>query len=124
MVFVALVTALWGLALFWTDSGPLSAVWAWPEDLLTSRLIGVMLLTIAAGAWYTRSDADSAAPMLAMMFVYGVGVAGAGLAHFYAGKPLPAAYVAAFSLVALGSLAAGLQTRLAGSSHKNKTPNG
>ena len=33
-----------------TDSGPVPFVWVWPGDLLTSRLIGVMLLTIAVGA--------------------------------------------------------------------------
>jgi surface polysaccharide O-acyltransferase-like enzyme len=47
---VAAVCALWGLALFVTDDGPSALIWVWPGDLLTSRLIAVMLLTIALGA--------------------------------------------------------------------------
>ena len=42
----AAVTALWGLALFVTGNGPSGLIWVWPGDLLTSRLIAVMLLTI------------------------------------------------------------------------------
>jgi hypothetical protein len=111
----AIVTLVWGLALFWTDNGPSALIWAWPGDLLTSRLIGVMLLTIAAGAWYSQSAAGSAPAMLAMMVAYGVGVAAAGLGNVVAGKPLPLGYFLAFSLMAVVSLAAGLLSRTASS---------
>lgn len=49
MLFAAALTGLWGLALFVTDSGPIAAIWVWSGDLLSSRLIGVMLLAIATG---------------------------------------------------------------------------
>ena len=43
----AVLTAIWGLALFLTDAGPATLIWVWPGDLLTSRLIAVMLWTQA-----------------------------------------------------------------------------
>src|SRR5437588_2672919 len=49
-VVVAIVLGLWGLALFVTDAGLSSLMWVWPGDPLTSQLIGVMLLALAAGA--------------------------------------------------------------------------
>lgn len=61
---VAVVTALWGLALFITDNGPWGLIWAWPWDLLTSRLIAVMLFTIAVGAVYALRYADVSRVML------------------------------------------------------------
>jgi hypothetical protein len=110
---VALLTLVWGLALFWTDSGPVSWIWVWPGDLLTSRLIGVMLLTIAVGAWYGEPASETSGPMLAMLFVYGTGVTAAGLWNLFAGKAPPLVYCLAFSLFALGSLVVGLIARLA-----------
>ena len=53
LVAVAVVAALWGMALFVTDDGSSELVWAWPGDLLSSRLIGVMLVTVASCAVYS-----------------------------------------------------------------------
>ena len=64
---VAAVTALWGLALFVTDSGPSGSIWVWPGDLLTSRLIAVMLLTIAVGAVYALRSVDVSRVMLGVI---------------------------------------------------------
>jgi hypothetical protein len=64
---VAAVTALWGLALFVTDSGPSGSIWVWPDDLLTSRLIAVMLLTIAVGAVYALRSVDVSRVMLGVI---------------------------------------------------------
>jgi hypothetical protein len=102
---VGVLTALWGLALFITDSGPSPLVWVWPGDLLTSRLIGVMLLTVAVGALYARPRADTARVMLALSLVYGLGLAAASLWNAFQGLPIKVSYLIVFSLIFLGSLA-------------------
>jgi len=79
LVIIAIVTVLWGLALIVTDDGPSTLIWVWPGDLLTSRLIGVMLLTIAAGAIYSLPARGTARPMLAMILTYGLGLSLASL---------------------------------------------
>ena len=100
---VAIVTALWGLALLITDNGPSPLVWVWPGDLLTSRLIGVMLLTIAAGSLYSRNAQGLARPMLAMNAVYGLGLSIASLWNLLAGKPIKPSYALVFGIVFLVS---------------------
>jgi hypothetical protein len=103
LTLIAVVTAVWGLALFLSDSGPSRWVWVWPGDLLTSRLIGVMLLAIAAGAVSSRLYAGAARLMLAFTATYGLGVAAAGLWNALAGRPIPLAYVLVFSAIFAGS---------------------
>jgi hypothetical protein len=105
-VLVALSTGIWGAALFLTDSGPLGPVWVWPGDLLTSRLIAVMLLTIAAACLYSIRSASAAAVTLAIIAVYGLGAAVAGLLNIAAEKPVPALYVLA--LGGIGAVSAGM----------------
>lgn len=100
---VAVVTALWGLALLITDNGPSPLVWVWPGDLLTSRLIGVMLLTIAAGSFYSLSSRGLARPMLAMNCTYGLGISVASLWNLLADKPVKPSYALVFGLVFLVS---------------------
>jgi hypothetical protein len=102
---VAVVTALWGLALFVTDDGPSALVWAWPGDLLTSRLIAVMLFTIATGAAYALLFADLSRAMLGAIAVYGFGVTLANLWNVFAGKPINPSYVVVFGLMFLVSVA-------------------
>lgn len=101
---VALVTGLWGVALFVTQQGPSALIWLWPQDLLASRLIAVMLLTIATASLYSLRSATLARTTLAMTLLYGVGGVAAALWNALAGKPIPIAYVTAFGLLALGSL--------------------
>jgi len=101
LLLVAAITALWGLALFITDSGPSPLVWAWPGDLLTSRLIGVMLLTIAAGSVYSLNASGLARLMLAMNFTYGLGLSIASLWNYLAGKPVKWSYAVVFGVVFL-----------------------
>ena len=72
---VAAVMAVWGLALFITDSGPSPFIWVWPGDLLSSRLIAMMLWAIAAGAAFALPRTDTARLMLGVTLTYGVGVA-------------------------------------------------
>ena len=100
---VAAVTALWGLALFITDNGPSHLIWAWPGDLLTSRLIAVMLLTIAVGAVYALRYADVSRVMIGVIAIYGFGVTLANLWNILVSKPVNPAYVAAFGIMFLVS---------------------
>jgi hypothetical protein len=100
---VAAITLLWGLAIFATDSGPSNLIWAWPGDPLSSRLIGVMLLTIAAGSTYSMRYADTARLMLAMIIVYSLGLTIATLWNIFYGLPLKTLYTAIFGVIFLVS---------------------
>lgn len=103
LLAVAVVCGLWGLALFATDRGGSILIWVWPGDLLSSRLIGVMLLTIAAGAVYGRGEEEVARPVLALLTTYGVGVMAAALVNVWINKPAPLAYLGFFGALALVS---------------------
>jgi hypothetical protein len=103
-IIVAVLTGLWGAALFITDNGPISLIWVWPGDLLTSRLIAVMLFTIAAAALYSLRHADAARVTLAMLTVYGLGAALANLWGLTAGKPVQPLYLVTFGAIGLVSL--------------------
>lgn len=96
LLIVAVVTGLWGLALFLTDDGPSKLIWVWPGDLLTSRLIAVMLWTIAAGAIYAMRDHDTASLMLTAIVIYGFGVALATGWNAFLGLPVRLSYFVAF----------------------------
>ncbi|MFN8421943.1 MAG: hypothetical protein U0470_00645 [Anaerolineae bacterium] len=100
---VAVVAALWGLALFATDDGGIVWLWLWPGDLLTSRLIAVMLLTVAAGAVLGRAHAAAARLALALMAVYGLVGAAAVAWNTVAGKPVKGSYLAALAALGVGS---------------------
>jgi hypothetical protein len=100
---VAVGLGLWGLALFSTDAGPWPFIWVWPGDLLTSRLIGVMLLAIAVGAAFSARWADAARLISSVGLTYGLGVVAANLWSALAGKPIQFSYVVAFGLIGLGS---------------------
>jgi hypothetical protein len=100
---VAIVIGLWGLALFITDRGPIAQLWVWPGDLLTSRLIAVMLLALASGAAFSLRDANTTQLMLAGALTYGLGVVTANLWGLGAGQPIQTPYLVAFGLIALGS---------------------
>ena len=101
--FLAILTGLWGLALFATDNGPAPQVWVWPGDLLTSRLIGVMLLTIAVGSAWSLRYGDLSRLMLAMTIMYGLDLALASLWNMFSGKPVKLSYLIVFGLIALVS---------------------
>ncbi len=98
---VAIVTALWGLMLFITDNGPSAFIWVWRNDLLTTRLIAVMLLTIAIGAVYSLRYADVSRVMLGVIAVYGFGVSLSNLWNLLASRPVNLSYVVAFSIMFL-----------------------
>lgn len=104
LLTVATVTVLWGVALFITDNGPVSLIWVWPGDLLTSRLIAVMLLTLATAALYSLKDADTARVTLVVMVVYGLGAALANLWSATAGRPVQPLYVGVFGVMGVVSL--------------------
>lgn len=87
------------MALLITDAGPSPLLWVWPGDLLTSRLIGVMLLTIAAGSLYSRNARGLARLMLAMHITYGLGLSVASLWNLLAGKPVKWSYALVFAVI-------------------------
>lgn len=101
LLLLSIVIGFWGAAIFITDSGPTALIWLWPGDLLSSRLIGVMLLAIASGALYGRRSADAAYVMLITIIVYAVGIVAAGGWNALAGRPLPLSYLLVFGLIAL-----------------------
>jgi len=106
LIALAAVTALWGLALFLTDSGLTDLIWVWPGDLLTSRLIGVMLLAIAAGSAFSLRYADTSRMMLWMSLTYGLGLAIASLWGVLAGSAIMVSYAVVFGLIFVGSIVA------------------
>jgi len=110
---VAILTALWGVALFMTDRGPSILIWAWPGDLLTSRLIGVMLLTLAIGSAVSLRSTDRALMMLIMMATYGIGLTVASLWNTLVSKPIPLVYCVVFAAIFIGSTLLLLRDRTA-----------
>lgn len=100
---VALLTGLWGIALFVTDRGPLPAIWAWPGDLLSSQLIAVMLATIAVSSLYGVRSASVAQVSLATLLTYGLGVALASLWSLLGGKAIQSSYLLVFGFLFLSS---------------------
>jgi hypothetical protein len=99
LMIVAFITGVWGLALIATDSGPSGLIWVWPGDLLSSRLIAVMLLTIAVGALYSFRYSDTARPMLVMILVYSLGLSVASLWNILYDLPIKPLYTAVFSVI-------------------------
>ena len=102
---VAVAMALWGAALFITDNGASDLIWVWPGDLLSSRLISVMLLSIAVGANYSMHRADTTRIMLWIVVVYGAGVAVANLWNALSSKSIKGSYTLVFALMAIVSAA-------------------
>jgi hypothetical protein len=102
---VALLAGLWGSALFVADDGFSPRIWVWPGDALTSRLIGVMLLTIAASAVWGFLHPGSASMVLVVVGVYGIGVALANVWSSFLDKPVKESYVLMFGLMGVISLA-------------------
>lgn len=96
---LAIVAGLWGLALFVSDEGFIDAVWLWPGDLLTSRLIAAMLFAVAAGSVYASRSAQLSKTMLGLIAVYGFGLALASLWQTLDDAPVKPLYLA-FGLVA------------------------
>jgi hypothetical protein len=101
---VAIVTGLWGLAMFLYPQGPLPQIWVWPQDPLTSRLIATMLLTLCAGALLALHSAAQARMGLWMFTAYGTGAAAACFWNAVAGNSVPVSYAGAFGSLALGSI--------------------
>lgn len=96
---IMIVMGVWGVALLITDSGRSDLIWVWPGDLLTSRLISVMLLAIAAGAALSWRDQDAARVMLKVLITYGIGAAIANLWNTLADKPIKYSYLIAFFVI-------------------------
>jgi hypothetical protein len=103
---MALALLLFGaqaaLSMWWLRThrfGPLDWLWLWPGDLLTSRLIAAMLLTIAVGAAYSVRYVDTARVTLGTAVAYGFGVALANLWSVLENKPIRFSYLLAFAAI-------------------------
>lgn len=103
--------ALWSLGLLLTPRGPLAALWLWPQDALTSRLIGAMLAALALAAWTARNRADLERPAGIVLASYGLGVLLAAGMQAAAGRPLPWAYALLLGLGGVFGLMRALQGR-------------
>jgi len=103
-VAVAVVTVLWGMALFLTDDGFSNEVWVWPGDLLSSRLIGAMLLTLAATAIYAIARPSTTTMALSVIATYGLAGALANIWQDFLDKPVKDDYVMVLGAVGLVSL--------------------
>ena len=101
---VAGVTILWGMALFLTDDGFSNEVWAWPEDLLSSRLIGAMLLTMAVIALYAIVRPSTTTMALSVIATYGLAGALANVWQDFIDKPVKNDYVIVLGAMGLISL--------------------
>ena len=115
------LTVPWALALFLTDDGPTPLIWPWPGDLLSSRLIAVMLLTIGVLGMAGAGSATRTRPVLLMNLTYSIGIVAAGLMNAVYGRPLPLGYLAAFAVIGLASAAALLRTRPSSSQWRAST---
>ncbi len=104
LALLAIVFLAWGAMLFATDKGYFDAIWIWPGDLLTTRLIAVMLLTLSVGAWIARRDADLARLMLGAIAVYGLTAVAANLVNAAMGRPFKIVYGVVFGIAAIGSV--------------------
>lgn len=108
---LAILMGAWGIALFSTDNGPSTLIWVWPGNLLTSRLIAAMLLTMAVGSAYATRYGDAVTPMLGMSLTYGFGIALANLWSVFADKPIQFSYLIVFGIVGFGSAVLLLSSR-------------
>jgi hypothetical protein len=118
---VAAVMLAWGLALFATDDGGSADIWVWPGDPLASRLIGAMLLTVAAtAAWavvYPRASAMS----LAVIATYGIAGALANQWQAWLDKPVKEGYVVVLGVIGAVSLVLLIATSLSNRAPKEAT---
>jgi len=104
LTIVGSVFLVWAALLFATDKGFSDAIWIWPGDLLTTRLIATMLLTLSVGALLARSDADLAGLMLGAITLYGLTAVAAILVHGAMGRPFKIVYCVVFGIAAIGSI--------------------
>ena len=107
-LFAALF-ALWALALFAVPAGPVRALWLWPQDPLSARLIAVMPATLALIAWMARSRADLGRPAAVGFATYGVWVTLASVLHGLSGHPVPWLYLGALGLAGVWGLVRALR---------------
>ena len=109
LILVAVITGLWGIALFITDEGGSALIWLWAGDLLTTRLIAVMLLTLAVGAATSYRYLSTSRMMLAVMITYGLGGALAAFWNTLDDKPIKYSYL--ITLLVIGIISLGLFLR-------------
>ncbi len=101
---IGLVMGIWGLLLFLVPSGPNALLWAWSDMTLCSRLISVMLLTLAFAAFYSLKHPELKLVVLKLVFVYAIGIVLANSYGFFIGQNVLWLYVIVFGAIGLGTL--------------------
>ena len=105
LVMIGLAMAGWSLALFLAPDTLYPAVFLWPDDALTSRAIGAMLLSIGVAALLAMQDAASSRMALLFAGVYGAGtICAFSLTKSFAFNP-PLLYLIGIGGMGLVSLA-------------------
>lgn len=107
---VGTLAGLWGAALFLWPAAPIPFLFPWPDDPLTTRLIGAMFLTVATACHYAEGPSERRSADL-LCFVYGAGIALACAYAAWQGKTFPWAYLVFWAAVAVVSLKALLSER-------------
>lgn len=92
LVLVGVMMIGWALALYLAPDTIFPAVFVWPKDPLSSRLIAAALLTIGAAALLSTSDVKSGKLALSLHGIYGVGVIAALGVKASNGLPIPLLY--------------------------------
>lgn len=118
---MAALAGIWGLALFLWPAGPWPPLWPWPQDALSSRLIGVMFVTVAAG-FALAPDRASLTSARLLAASYGAGVALASALALAAGRPAPLAYPLIWGAIALLATARLISARAAAPSPGQARP--
>ncbi len=119
---IGTVAGLWGLVLFAWPEGPLTQIWPWPGDPLTTRLIAASFLSVASAGWLSEGRAERRIALWIAAF-HGAGIAAATgwtLATIGTG---PILYLIVWAGIALAALW-GLVTDRAGGPATGSTPRG
>lgn len=118
----ATVLLPWGAALFVTQDGPSRLVWVWRTDLLSTRLIAAMWLTLGVTSSLSLRSRVRARMALAFLAVYGTGAALAAAANQAFGKPIPWGYVTVLGTLGAAAVSVQLWPRLEASRSPRTRP--
>ena len=83
---------LWSAALLVWPGGEVRLIWPWPDNALTTRLIGAMLLTLFMMSWMARNRTELARLAALGVATYGLWVSIACGLRVVAGQPVPWLY--------------------------------
>lgn len=105
LVLVGITMVGWSLALFLAPDTLFPAVFLWPDDARTSRLVAAMLLAVGISALLAMNDVGSGRLALLFAGVFGVGVVGAISLNSASSFSTPMLYIVAIGGIGMVSLA-------------------